>query len=327
MAETKEKKGFKTGAYSIIACVTVAVVLVLMTIFAFAIRYTAFSPEKVAQFYTDTVVQTGDGYNAYKNTLVSKNQKYGDFVINAYMLPYVNDSDDVKQADFVGTGNDKEATAIDEVYNTMYDYYVELLSTCGLDNYDEFYNNYFAKLSEVRNAVYGDEYMDTEFMFGAFESNVDRYGKSLTGTERKLAQDEKTVIQEESTGVYQEKFGKDYKFTTTVKECNELSADEAKAYVEEYSARIKPVAESGAAKADQYGLVDADKKDTKKSDMIDAFAKLDCSENIDSVAKAIVDVTLDDGTVVATQELYVVKIGNSWYVDDTNIDISALFLA
>lgn len=327
MAETKEKKGFKAGAYSVIACVTVAVVLVLMTIFAFTIRYTAFSPEKVAQFYTDTVVQTGDGYNAYKNTLVSKNQKYGDFVINAYMLPYVNDGDDVKQADFVGTGTDEEAAAIDEVYNTMYDYYVELLSTCGLDHYDEFYNSYFAKLSEVRKAVYGDDYMDTEFMFGAFESNVDRYGKSLTGTEKKLAQDEKTVIQEESTGVYQEKFGKDYKFTTTVKECAELSADEAKAYVEEYSARIKPVAESGAAKADQFGLVDADKKDTKKSDMTDAFAKLDCSENIDSVAKATVDVTLEDGTVVATQELYVVKIGNSWYVDDTNIDISALFLA
>lgn len=327
MAETKEKKGFKAGAYSVIACVTVAVVLVLMTIFAFTIRYTAFSPEKVAQFYTDTVVQTGDGYNAYKNTLVSKNQKYGNFVINAYMLPYVNDGDDVNQAAFVGTGTDEEAAAIDEVYNTMYDYYVELLSTCGLDNYDEFYNSYFAKLSEVRKAVYGDEYMDTEFMFGAFESNVDRYGKSLTGTERKLAQDEKTVIQEESTGVYQEKFGKDYKFTTTVKECSELSADEAKAYVDEYSARIKPVAESGAAKADEYGLVDADKKDTKKSDMTDAFAKLDCSEDIDSVAKAVVDVTLEDGTVVATQELYVVKIGNSWYVDDTNIDISALFLA
>lgn len=327
MAETKEKKGFKAGAYSVIACVTVAVVLVLMTIFAFTIRYTAFSPEKVAQFYTDTVVQTGDGYNAYKNTLVSKNQKYGDFVINAYMLPYVNDGDDVKQADFVGTGTDEEAAAIDEVYNTMYDYYVELLSTCGLDHYDEFYNSYFAKLSEVRKAVYGDDYMDTDFMFGAFESNVDRYGKSLTGTEKKLAQDEKTVIQEESTGVYQEKFGKDYKFTTTVKECTELSADEAKAYVEEYSARIKPVAESGAAKADRFGLVDADKKDTKKSDMTDAFAKLDCSEDIDSVAKATVDVTLEDGTVVATQELYVVKIGNSWYVDDTNIDISALFLA
>lgn len=327
MAETKEKKGFKAGAYSVIACVTIAVVLVLMTIFAFTIRYTAFSPEKVAQFYTDTVVQTGDGYNAYKNTLVSKNQKYGDFVINAYMLPYVNDGDDVKQADFVGTGTDEEAAAIDEVYNTMYDYYVELLSTCGLDHYDEFYNSYFAKLSEVRKAVYGDDYMDTEFMFGAFESNVDRYGKSLTGTEKKLAQDEKTVIQEESTGVYQEKFGKDYKFTTTVKECTELSADDAKAYVEEYSARIKPVAESGAAKADRFGLVDADKKDTKKSDMTDAFAKLDCSEDIDSVAKATVDVTLEDGTVVATQELYVVKIGNSWYVDDTNIDISALFLA
>ncbi len=327
MAETKEKKGFRAGAYSVIACITIAVVLVVMTIFAFTIRYTAFSPEKVAQFYTDTVVQTGDGYNAYKNTLVSKNQKYGNFVINAYMLPYVNDGDDVKQADFVGTGTEAEAAAIDEVYNTMYDYYVELLSTCGLDNYDEFYNSYFAKLSEVRKAVYGDEFMNTDFMFGAFESNVDRYGKSLTGTEEKLAQDEKTVIQEASTGVYQEKFGNDYKFTTTVKECNELSADEAKAYVEEYSARIKPVAESGEAKADQFGLVDADKKDNKKSSMIDAFAKLDCSDDIDSVAKAVVDVTLEDGTVVATQELYVVKIGNSWYVDNTNIDISALFLA
>lgn len=327
MAETKEKKGFKAGAYSVIACITVAVVLVLMTIFAFTIRYTAFSPEKVAKFYTDTVVQTGDGYNAYKNTLVSKNQKYGNFVINAYMLPYVNDGDDVKQADFVGTGTDEEAAAIDEVYNTMYDYYVELLSTCGLDNYDEFYNSYFAKLSEVRKAVYGDDFMNTDFMFGAFESNVDRYGKYLTGTEEQLAQDGKTVIQEESTGIYQEKFGSDYKFTTTVKECNELSADDAKAYIDEYAARIKPVAESGAAKADQFGLVDADKKDTKKSDMTAAFEKLDCSDDIDSVAKAVVDVTLDDGTVVATQELYVVKIGNSWYVDDTNIDISALFLA
>lgn len=327
MAETKEKKGFNAGAYSVIACVAVGVLLVVMTIFAFTIRYTAFSPEKVAQFYTDTVVQTGDGYNAYKNTLVSKNQKYGDFVIDAYMLPYVNDGDDVKQADFVGTGTDEEANAIDEVYNTMYDYYVELLGTCGLDNYDTFYNSYFAKLSEVRKAVYGDDYMDTEFMFGAFESNVDRYGKSLTGTELTLAQDGKTVIQEESTGAYQEKFGKDYKFTTTVKECNELSAEDAKAYVEEYSARIKPVAESGEAKADQFSLVDVDKKNHKKSTMVDAFAKLDCSEDIDSVAKATVDVTLEDGTVVATQELYVVKIGNSWYVDDTNIDISALFLA
>lgn len=322
MAETtKEKKGFRAGAYAVIAGVAVAAVLVLITIFAFTTRYTAFSPEKVAQAYVDTIVQTGDGYNAYKNALVSKNAKFGDFIRNAYMKPYIND-DGVEQAAFVGTGSDEEAAALDRVYGAMYDYYVELLNTYGLDDYDAVFSNYFAKLSEVRREVYGDEYMDTDYMFGAFESNVLTYGQSLTGTEEVIAEDGKTVIQEKTIGKYQEMFGEDYKFTTTVKECTELSAEELEAYIAEYSARIKPVAESGEAKADSFNLVD-----DAKSSMISAFAELDCSEDITSAAKCTVDVTLEDGTVVATQELYVVEIGNSWYVDNTNIDTSGLYLA
>lgn len=324
---TKEKNGFKAGLYAVVAGVAVAAVLVVITVFAFATRYTAFSPEKVAQAYTDTIVQTGDGYNAYKNTLVSKNHKYGNFIINAYMRPYVNDGDDVKQAEFVGEGTEAEMKAIDEVYDTMYEYYVELLNTYGYDDYDAVFSNYFAKLSEVRKAVYCDEYMDTEFMFGAFESNVSRYGRFLTGTDEELAQDGKTVIQEKTIGKYQEMYGEDYKLTSTVKDCQELSADEAKAYVEEYKSRITPVAESGETKADSFGIADED-KNTPKSDMIGAFSNLDCSGDIDSVAKCVVEVALDnDGTCVATQELYVVKIGNSWYVDNTNIDTSALYLA
>ena len=89
MAETKEKKGFNAALYAVVAGIVVAVALVLITIFAFTTRYTGFSNEKVAQAYVDTIVQTGDGYNAYKNTLVSKNQKFGKFVTNAYMLPYI----------------------------------------------------------------------------------------------------------------------------------------------------------------------------------------------------------------------------------------------
>ena len=343
MAETTEKKSFRAGAYAVIAGVVVAAVLVLITIFAFTTRYTAFSPETVAQAYVDTIVQTGDGYNAYKNALVSKNAKFGDFIRNAYMKPYVND-DGVEQADFVGTGSEDEAAALDKVYSTMYDYYVELLNTYGLDDYDAVFSNYFAKLSETRKEVYGDEYMDTDYMFGAFESNVLTYGQSLTGTQRVFASDEKTIIQEQSTGVYQTMFGTEqdvevdvlvndkkktvvekqlvYKFTTTVKECTELSAEELEAYIADYSARIKPVAESGEAKADSFNLVD-----DAKSSMISAFEKLDCSEVITSVAKCTVDVTLEDGTVVATQELYVVEIGNSWYVDNTNVDTSGLYLA
>ncbi|MDE6155641.1 MAG: hypothetical protein K2F67_04300, partial [Eubacterium sp.] len=290
-------------------------------------RYTAFDPEKVAQAYTDTIVQTGDGYNAYKNTLVSKNAKYGDFIRNAYMKPYMNNGDDVKQAEFVGTGSDEEAQAIDEVYSTMYDYYVELLSAYGLDDYDSVFSNYFAKLAEVRKQVYGDEFMDDEFMFGAFESNVSQYGRSLTGTDEQVAQDGKTVIQEKTTGKYQEMFSEDYKLTTTVKDCTELSDDEVKAYVAEYAQRIKPVAESGAAKADSFGVVDIDDKNKPKTAMTDAFAALDNSESIEGVAKCSVEVTLEDETVVAVQEVYVVQIGNSWYVDDTNVDTSALYLA
>lgn len=328
MAETtKNKKGFNAVAYAVFAGVLVAVVLVIITIFAFTTRYTAFAPEKVAQAYTDTIVQTGDGYNAYKNTLVSKNAKFGDFIRDAYMSPYYNNGDDVQQADFVGTGSEEESQAIDKVYSTMYDYYVELLKTYGLDDYDAVFSNYFAKLAEVRKQVYGDEYMDDEFMFGAFESNVSQYGRSLTGTEEKIAQDGKTVIQEKTTGKYQEMFAEDYKLTTTVKDCTELSEDEVKAYVAEYAQRIKPVAESGAAKADSLGVADIDDKNKPKTAMVDAFAALDNSESIESVAKCSVEVTLEDGTAVAAQELYVVQIGNSWYVDDTNVDTSALYLA
>ena len=358
---TKNKE-FKAGLYAVISGVVVAAVLVLITIFAFTARYTAFSPEKVAQTYVDTIVQTGDGYNAYKNTLVSKNAKFGDFIIDAYMKPYINDGDGVKQADFVGTGSEEEAKALDTVYSAMYDYYTELLNTYGLDDYDAVFSNYFEKLSQVRKDVYGDEYMDTDFMFGAFESNVSSYGKALTGTKTVFASDDKTIIQKESTGAYQEMFGKlqdvevdvldeetqkkktvtqeqlVYKLITETKECTMLSDDEVKAYVTDYEARIKPVAELGEAKADKFGLQDTEKekkilffKTTKKindkSNMIDAFTSLDCSQDIEQVAKCLVDVTLDDGTVVATQEVYVVRIGNSWYVDNTNVDTSGLYLA
>ena len=344
----KEKKGLNTGVYAVVTSIILAVVLVVLTVFSVATKYTAFSPEKLAQSYVDTVVQTGDGYNAYKVTLVSNHMKYGDFIRVAYMRPYVNDGDDVKQADFVGTGSTKEQEAIDSVYNTMYTYYVELLKTYGYDDYDAVFDNYFKKLIEVRHNIYGDDYMDMDYMFGAFEANVQTYANSLTGTRRVFAQDDKTILTEESIGAYQIMFGEMqdvevdalvdgkkqtvveqqpvYKLTCEVKECTELSADEAKAYVEEYSARIKPVAESGAAKADSFGIVDEEKK-TYKSDMVDAFAGLDCSDKINSVAKVTVEVKIQSGETVATQELYVVKIGKSWYVDNTNINTSGLYLS
>lgn len=299
MANTKEKKGFKAGVYAVFAGIIVAVILVGLTIFAFTSRYTAFAPEKVAQVYTDTIVQSGDGYNAYKYTLVSKNQKFGDFIINAYMNNYVNE--DAEQSEIIGTGNAEEIEKLDAIYSTMYDYYVELVNTVGFDDYDTLYNSYFTKLKEVRHEIIGDDFMNTEFMFGVFEANVAQYGESLTGTEEELASDGKTVVKQATVGKYQELYGEDYKLTTTVESVTAVS--DVDAYVEAYTARVA--------------------NDIKG----EAFNSLDCSNDISDVVEANVVVKTQDGTIVAEQKVYVVKIGNSWYVDDTNTNTSALYLA
>ncbi|MBR2133667.1 MAG: hypothetical protein IJ851_03045 [Eubacterium sp.] len=317
--DIKEKKsGFKPGVYAGFAILIVAVVLVALTIFAVSTKYTGFNAEKTAQSYVDTVVQKADGYNAYKQTLVSKNQKYGDFVINAYMKPYVNDGDDVEQREFADTN--EEASVKTPLYDTMYDYYKELIATYGWDDYDSIYSNYFARLSQERKARYGDEYMDTEFMFGVFESNVSKYGIEVAGADEKLGADEKTVVQEKVTGLYQITYGEDYTFTTTVTNSEDVS--DVDAYKAEYKNRVSSLSASGEAKADQFGLTDDDKQA-----MVSAFEKLDCSEDISAVKKCTVDVTLADGTVLTSIELYVVQIGKSWYVDNTNIDTSSLYFA
>ncbi len=323
-----KEKGFRAGAYAVIVAIVMAVVLVALTIFAYTTRYTAFSPEKVAQAYTDAIVQTGDGYNSYKTTLVSKNGKlkYGDFIRNAYMSPYVNDGEDVKQAEFVGTGSEEEQKAIDTVYSTMYDYYVELLNTYGWDDYDNMFNMYFAKLVEVRHNVYGDDFMNTDYMFGALEANVQTYSDYLTGADEVLAADNKTVLSEATVGVYEKMFGKDYKLTAEVTECKELSAEECKAYVEAYKERITPIADGGAARADSLGVTDTEDNKAKTA-MTDAFAGLNHADEIESVAEVTVAVKDESGKVNVNQKVNVVKIGRSWYVDNTNIDTSALYLA
>ena len=351
MAENK--KGFRAGLYAVIVGICMAVILSLLTIYAFVTRYTAYSPEKVAVSFVDTIVQTGDGYNAYKNTLVSQNKKikYGDFIRRGYMVCFVNEKDengeDIPQADFVGTGSEEEQKAIDEVYNTMYDYYVELLKNVGWDDYDSFYMNYFSKLREVRKQVYGDDFMNMEYMFGALEANVAAYGDYLTGTERKIASDNKTILQEETVGKYQEMFGVEkeveaenvidgkkqtvtekqlkYKLTTQFISATELEPDEVKVYAEGYSNRVKNMSSVATARTEEYKLATEETEN-----MLTTFARLDCSSEITAVSKVKLEVYAeyeDDVKLIATQEVYVVALNNVWYVDNTNIDTSALYLA
>ena len=73
------------------------------------------------------------------------------------MTPFVNDGEDVEKNELLGSGSEEEAQILDEVYNTMYDYFIELNNTVGLENYDEFYTAYFTKLKQVRTEIIGDD--------------------------------------------------------------------------------------------------------------------------------------------------------------------------
>ncbi|MFR5876662.1 MAG: hypothetical protein ACLUFN_09265 [Eubacterium sp.] len=299
-----EKKKFNYGLYAVAAFAVVTVIIVLITIFTFKSKYIAFDEEKVAVNYTDTVIQKGDGYNAYKYTVLSQGDKYGDFIRKQYIYPVVypgyepgGNTDDFKGLDSDEHKSDKTAnddgSLAGQLADAMYPYYVELIETYGWDNYDAIFTNYISKLVETRKAVFGDDYMSDEVFFTAFESNVSTYGNSLTGTEEVIADDEKTVLQEESTGLYQTLYGKDYKISETV-------------------SNVEKIADLDSYKA----ALDSN-----------TLATYDVSaDDISEAAAVTVDIALEDGTVISQVTVNEIKIGNTWYVDNLTTDTSAMYI-
>lgn len=300
-----KEKTFNTKIYAVIAFFAVAAILAVATVFTFSSKYIAFKPEKVAQSYVDTIVQKGDGYNAYKYALMSKNEKFGDFIRQYYMYPIIykdagyKPEDDTKKLKGLNddanksdkTKND-DGTLAGQVIDTMYPYYVELMETYGWDNYDAVFTNYFAKFQQERAKVFGDNYLDDEVMFTALESNVATYGDSLTGTEDTYDANTKVQLTKKSIGAYEKKYGEDYKFTVTTKETKPVEN------LEQY------VASMDADKLATYGVT---------------------AEDISAAETCTVEVALEDGTVVATQQVNVVQIGNTWYVDNTTTNAAGLY--
>lgn len=300
-----KEKTFNTKIYAVITFFAVAAVLAVATVFTFSSKYTAFKPEKVAQAYVDTIVQSGDGYNAYKYSLMSKSEKFGDFIRQNYMYPIIykdagykpgDDTKDLKGLNDEALQSDKtkndDGSLAGQVIDTMYPYYVELMETYGWDNYDAVFTNYFAKFQEERAKAFGDNYLDDEVMFTALESNVSTYGDSLTGTEDTYDSNTKVQLTKKSIGVYEKKYGEDYQFTAATKDAKPV--EDLKAYV----------ASMDADKLATYGVA---------------------ADDISAAETCTVEVTLADGTVVATQEVNVVQIGNTWYVDNTTTNASGLY--
>ena len=298
-----KEKSFNLKLYAVIVFFAVAAALTLMVVFTFKSKYTAFHPEEVARNYADTIVQTGDGYNAYKTALVSKSQKYGDFIRKYYMYPIIYRDAGYKPGDDTKTLkglNDKsyisDASKNDDgslqgqVIDKMYDYYVELVAN-GWDNYDEIFTKYFEQLTVVRKEVFGDDYMSDEIMFTALESNVATYGKSLTGTEDEFDKNTKKQTSFKSIGEYEKVYGEDYRFTSSV-----------------------------------AGEKDIDLASYKAAINTDTFAKYGVSADDITDAKCYtVEVTTDDGKVVTSADVTVAKIGSSWYVDSAATDTTALY--
>ena len=239
----KKKKQMNLKLYGTAAILIVAAVLAAITFFTYTSRYTAFSPEKMAVAYVDTIAQTGDGYNAYKNTLLSKDMKFGDYIRENYINPVVYENykpgDSTKGLKGLNdealkgekTLND-DGTLKGKMIDEMYPFFEELITAnSGFDNCDLIFTSYIEKLVEVRQEIFGDKYFDDEAFFTAFEANVLTYGESLTGTEDEY--DSNTGVQTKfaSTGAYQEKFGDDYKIEVVSNGFKEGSADADKAVV------------------------------------------------------------------------------------------------
>lgn len=301
----KAKKGFNTKLYAVIVFFLVAAILAGITVVTFKNKYIGFYPEKVAINYVESIVTRGDGYNAYKNALVSKNYKYGDYIREYYMYPVIYAECGYKPGDDTSSlkgYNDEsymsDATKYDDgtlmgtVIERMYPHYVELINKYkGWDNYDAIFTKYFEKLVEIREKTFGDKYMTDEIMFTVLEANVASYGDELTGTDEVLDENTGEKISEKKLGLYEKKFKEDYKITYEV------------------------------TKTTPYTNLDGYKKSLDKD--ILATYKVSPDEINEAIA-ITVDVKIN-GEKVASIIVNVVKIGSTWYVDTFNTHTEKLY--
>jgi hypothetical protein len=274
-----------------------------MVAFTFKSKYIAFYPENVAKAYVETIVQTGDGYNAYKYSLVSKNMKYGDFIRENYMYPVIyrdaqgytkgGDLDGLKgynDESYMGgiTKNDdgsKQGVVID----TMYEYY-EMLMAEGWDDYDNVFTLYFEKLVEVRKSVFNDDYMTDEIMFTVLEANVRTYGQELAGAEEKRDENTGDILQKEIRGKYKNSYGDNYVMEIKMNHERDVSLEDYKKM-------------SNAEALKTYGV------------SVDDVSQVKCYEYL----------VIINEKQSAKVSVYVVKVGDSWYVDNTLTDTGDLY--
>ena len=79
------KKEFNLKIYAAVVFFVIAGLLATITVATYKSRYNGFSPEKTATAFVQSIVETGDGYNAYKNTPWRKFVTVCFFVLFSYI--------------------------------------------------------------------------------------------------------------------------------------------------------------------------------------------------------------------------------------------------
>lgn len=251
------------------------------------------TPEEVALTFTETITNRGDGYTAYKYTLISKNYKYEDYVRENFMYPIIYgeshyqsgmDTHNLKglnDKSYMGekTKND-DGTLTQKLSDRMFPYYMQLMTELnGWDKYNTFYIKYFAKLLNVREDIFGDKYMTEEIMFTVLESNVKTYGDKLAGTE------------DATFGLYEKKYGENCTFTYTITETKDIELEEYNKHVDEATFKTYKIS----------------------------------ADDITEVKGITINIQVQGETVVNAQKVLVVKADNKWYVDNTNTNTAKLY--
>lgn len=291
---SQKEKSFNIKLYAVAAFVAVAVFLAVVCTVTFKAKYTAFHPDKLAEVFVENIAQSGDGYNAYKNTLVSKNMKYGDFIRKYYIEPNAVGEDGTVLSDEALKAKktlEDDGTLAGQLIERMYPVYKELIDTNGWDNYDLIFSEYIKELKLAREEIFGDRFFNDEVFFSAFEANVSSYSDFLTGTEDVFDENTGLQLSEKTVGKYEEVYGEDYSFTAKITSEKPVDMNE---YIKESSEKLPG----------EYGV---------------------SPEDISEVKKYAVDVFLYEGFSVAAVEVTVVKIGYSWYVDNVSTDTKVLY--
>ncbi len=300
----KETKEFNVKLYAIVVFIVMAMVLFVIAFTTFSSRYTAFDPEKVATGFVDGIARDGDGYDAYKVTLMSKNYKYGDYIREYYMYPLIyaesgykagGSTDGLKglnDESYMGENSkNDDGTLEGKLIDGMYEIYVQTLGTVGWDDYDGFFTEYFKALAEKRKEIFGDDYLTDEIMFTTLEANVQKYSEMLNGTDEKFDENTGVKISEEKKGVYQTKFGDDCVIEVKSTKTEDIALDDYKT-------------ETDTKKLESYKVSVDDISEAKTVYVTSQYG--------------------DEGTSV-TIAVTVVKIGRSWYVDNSLTKTSELY--